>query len=117
MTIVLPTYNGDRYLGESIASCLGQTYSSLELLVVDDGSTSDIRGIVEAAKDDRIRYIRHPENRGLSMALNTGFAASRGEYLTWTSDDNRYHPEAIARMVTSWIACTSSVRRCTSASR
>ena len=99
VSIVLPTYNGARYLAESIASCLGQTYSPLELVVVDDGSTGEIRSIVEAVADGRIRYLRHPENRGLPAALNTGCAASRGSFLTWTSDDNRYHPRAIARMV------------------
>ena len=99
VSIVLPTYNGQRHLAESIASCLGQTYPNLELLVVDDGSSVDIRGIVEAAGDARVRYLSHPQNKGLSTALNTGFAASRGNYLTWTSDDNRYHPTAIERMV------------------
>ena len=99
VSIILPTYNGERYLAESMASCLGQTYPNIELLVVDDGSGADIRRIVETARDERVRYLRHPENRGLPAALNTGCAASRGDYLTWTSDDNRYQPQAIARMV------------------
>ncbi|HSD51518.1 MAG TPA: glycosyltransferase [Candidatus Methylomirabilis sp.] len=99
VSIILPTYNGERYLAESIASCLGQTHPNLELVVVDDGSSADIRDIVEAARDERVRYLCHPENQGLPAALNTGFAASRGDYLTWTSDDNRYRPQAIARMV------------------
>lgn len=99
VSIVLPTYEGDRYLAEAIRSCLTQTYPHLELLIVDDGSRGDIRGIVEANQDARVRYLRHSENRGLSAALNTGFGSARGDYLTWTSDDNRYHPEAIERMV------------------
>jgi glycosyltransferase involved in cell wall biosynthesis len=99
VSIVLPTYNGERYLREAIDSCLKQTHPCLELLVVDDGSRVDVRPIIEAAADPRVRYLRHAENQGLPTALNTGFAASRGEYLTWTSDDNRYHPQAIARMV------------------
>jgi glycosyltransferase involved in cell wall biosynthesis len=99
VSIILPTYNGERYLAESVASCLGQTYPDVELLVVDDGSSADIRGILEAVGDSRIRFFRHPENRGLPAALNTGCDASRGDYLTWTSDDNRYHPQAVARML------------------
>lgn len=99
VSIVLPTYNGERYLAEAIDSCLKQTFPHVELLVVDDGSSVDIRRIVAATGDGRTRYLRHAENAGLPKALNTGFAEARGDYLTWTSDDNRYHPEAIARMV------------------
>jgi hypothetical protein len=99
VSIVLPTYNGTRYIHKSIESCLNQTYSNIEVLLVDDGSTVDISGIVNSFGDSRLRYIRHEINRGLSEALNTGFKASTGKYLTWTSDDNYYADNAIERMV------------------
>jgi hypothetical protein len=99
VSIVLPTYNGSRYIRQSLDSCLQQTFANFEVLVVDDGSSDDIRGIVDGYSDARIRYIRHPRNRGLAEALNTGFRNARGEYLTWTSDDNYYERDAIEEMV------------------
>lgn len=98
-SIVLPTYNGACYLRESIDSCLNQTYRNIELVIVDDGSMDGTASIVASYSDDRIKYIKHETNKGLPRALNTGFAYATGEYLTWTSDDNLYAPEAIATMV------------------
>jgi glycosyltransferase involved in cell wall biosynthesis len=101
VSIVLPTHNGKRYLKEAIDSCLKQTYAFLELIIVDDGSTDGTPAIISsyAARDHRVRYVRHEANRKLPAALNTGFAEARGDYLTWTSDDNLYLPDALAEMV------------------
>jgi glycosyltransferase involved in cell wall biosynthesis len=101
VSIVLPTYNGNRYLEESIKSCLDQTYRNFELIIVDDGSApeTDPTKIVEKFVDDRIRYIKHDYNQGIAKALNTGFNNATGQYLTWTSDDNHYESNAIEEMV------------------
>jgi glycosyltransferase involved in cell wall biosynthesis len=99
VSIVLPIYNGSRFLRESIESCLAQTYRNIELIVVDDGSTDDSVEIVRSFRDDRLRLLRHGRNRRTPAALNTGFADSRGAYLTWTSHDNYYAPAAISEMV------------------
>lgn len=101
ISIVLPVYNGERYLAESIQSCLDQTYQNWELLVVDDASTDATAMIIAgyAARDRRIRSIRHNTNRQLPASLNTGFECAQGAYLTWTSDDNHYRPEALAAML------------------
>jgi len=99
VSVILPTYNGSKYLRQSIESCLNQTYKNLELIVVDDGSGSEIGNIVGAYRDPRVKYLRHERNRGLAEALNTGFKNSTGEYLTWTSDDNYYAENAIEEMV------------------
>ena len=101
VSIILPTYNGSRYLDASIGSCLNQSYGNLELIIVDDCSTDATPEIIREreAKDARIKVITHERNRKLPGALNSGFSQARGEYLSWTSDDNLYHPEAIERMV------------------
>ena len=99
VSIVLPTYNGTRYLRQSVESCLVQTYSQLELIIVDDGSTEDISAVLSGLTDPRLQVIRHETNLGLPTALNTGFSHASGDFLTWTSDDNWYHPQAIASMV------------------
>jgi glycosyltransferase involved in cell wall biosynthesis len=100
ISIVLPTYNGSRYLREAIESCVVQTYRNWELIVVDDCSTDSSPAIIAeyTSRDSRIRSIRHEVNKKLPEALNTGHAAARGDYLTWTSDDNRFLPNAIEEM-------------------
>ncbi|MDD2891084.1 MAG: glycosyltransferase, partial [bacterium] len=105
VSIILPTYNGAKYIKKSIDSCLDQTYQDIELVIVDDGSTDKTPEIVEsylpvgkAGNDAGIKYIKHSKNLGLSQTLNTGFENSTGEYLTWTSDDNYYAQNAIKAM-------------------
>jgi glycosyltransferase involved in cell wall biosynthesis len=99
VSVVLPVYNGARYVEEAILSVLRQTHAAFELIVVDDGSTDETPAlIVRHASDPRVHLIRQ-ENRGLPGALNTGFQAARGEYFTWVSADNRPHPEMLAELV------------------
>lgn len=99
VSIILPTFNGYRYLRESIESCLNQTYPNIELIIVDDGSSNKTKKIISSLKDSRIKVITLKKNQGLANALNIGFAKAEGDYLTWTSDDNYYHKEAITKMV------------------
>ena len=100
VSIVLPTYNGEKFIGESIDSILGQTFTDWELIIVNDCSTDGTPNIVNryAASDSRIRVIHNKENQKLPESLNIGFREARGEYLTWTSDDNYYLPIALERM-------------------
>jgi glycosyltransferase involved in cell wall biosynthesis len=102
VSIVLPTYNGARYLDESVGSCRAQTLTNWELIIVDDGSTDEtpLRIAQYVSADHRIRSVRHETNRKLPAALNTGFHLARGHFLTWTSDDNYYRPEALESMLT-----------------
>ena len=99
VSIVLPTYNGVRYLRESIMSCLRQTHRNFELVIIDDGSAAPVESIVREFSDSRIRFVRHQQNQGLPASLNTGFRATTGAFCTWTSDDNLYLPNAIHTMV------------------
>jgi malonyl-CoA O-methyltransferase len=102
VSIVLPTYNGARYIEQAVQSCLTQTHRRFELIIVDDGSHDDTASKVEAycRTDRRVRLVRHDRIRTLPLALNTGFSMAGGDYLTWTSDDNIYQPDALAEMVT-----------------
>jgi glycosyltransferase involved in cell wall biosynthesis len=100
VTIVLPVYNGEEYLGEAIESVFGQTYQHWELIAVDDGSTDSTPQILGhfAAKDTRLKIIQQ-SNHKLPQALNTGFKQANGEFLTWISADNRLAPDFLTRMV------------------
>lgn len=101
VSIVLPVYNGEKYLKESIDSILNQTYKNFELIIVDDCSTDSTPEIVEEymKNDSRIIYYRNHENMKLPRSLNQGFRLTKGDYLTWTSDDNRYRKNAIEFLV------------------
>ena len=99
VSIILPVYNGARYLRQAIESCLTQTYQNFELIVVDDGSQDNSVEIVKTYTDSRLTLIQHDRNKKLPAALNTGFSHSIGSYLTWTSHDNYYVPTAIAELV------------------
>lgn len=100
ISVVLPTFNGAAYLGESLNSIVDQSFSSWELIVVDDGSTDTTPEIIQefVDRDSRIRQVRHTENRNLPIALNTGFSEAKGQYFTWNSDDNVYDQNAFQRL-------------------
>ena len=100
ISAVLPTYNGSRYIDRAIESVVGQTFADWELIVVNDASTDDTAAKIDAwaGRDGRIRTLHLTANRKLPGALNDGFRLAKGDYLTWTSDDNWYAPEAFAKM-------------------
>ncbi len=101
VSIILHTYNGVKYLAQSIKSCLEQTYKNLELIIVNDGSVPELdpEKVVKQFADARIHYLKLSQNQGVAKAINIGFKNSTGQYLTWTSDDNYYAPQAIEEMV------------------
>lgn len=103
VSIVLPVYNGEKYLAQSIESVLNQTYKNIELIIVNDCSTDSSEEIILKYKsqDDRIVYIKNDVNSKLPQSLNNGFAIAKGEYYSWTSDDNMYHQNAIETMMKS----------------
>jgi glycosyltransferase involved in cell wall biosynthesis len=101
VSIVMPTYNRAHVLPYAIRSILNQTYTELELIIVDDNSTDNTRDVIESFKDERIKYIKNEPNLKLPRALNKGFSVANGAYLTWTSDDNTYANNAIEKMVAS----------------
>lgn len=100
ISIVLPIYNGEKYMRQSIDSVLAQTYQNWELLIMDDGSTDQTANIAQeyVSRDGRIHYYKNPQNLRLPRNLNRGFSLTKGAYLTWTSDDNYYYPTALETM-------------------
>jgi len=99
VSIVLPTYKRAHLLPHAINSVLAQSYQNWELIVVDDNSPDHTPEVVTSFTDPRIRAVRNDPNLKLPRTLNRGFALATGELLTWTSDDNLYHPQAIEKMV------------------
>jgi glycosyltransferase involved in cell wall biosynthesis len=97
VSIILPVYNGEKFLVESIESCLHQSYKNIELIIVYDSSTDNTLEIITnyAVKDNRITIIKNIERKNLPASLNIGHYAARGEFFSWTSDDNLYELNAI----------------------
>lgn len=100
ISIVLPTYNRERFLPAAINAILAQTETDYELIVVNDHSPDNTIAVVNEyiKKDSRIRLITNEVNKKLPASLNEGFRHARGKYLTWTSDDNLYHSHALQMM-------------------
>ena len=100
ISIVMPVYNGEKYLRESIESIREQTCQNWELILVNDCSTDNSPAIMQEyeKKDSRIKVVHNSQNKKLPGSLNIGFEHAAGEYFTWTSDDNRYKPRALERM-------------------
>lgn len=105
ISIVIPVYNGERYLKQSIESCLSQTYKNIELIIVNDCSTDATLTIAEefSKQDPRVTIHTNTVNSKLPASLNIGHAMAKGEFITWTSDDNYYQKDAIKTMFTKLI--------------
>lgn len=99
VSIIIPTYNRENLLKEAILSVLAQTYKNFELIVVDDYSQDNTREVVENFKDDRIIYLKHNENRGVSGACNTGIKKAAGDYIFILNDDDLIVPWALEKFV------------------
>ena len=100
ISIVLPVYNGEKYISEAIESILNQTEENFELIIVNDCSTDSTLSIVKnyVLKDRRIRLINNEKNMRLPASLNIGFKNSKGNLLTWTSDDNILYPDMLRKL-------------------
>ena len=101
VSVIVPVYNVDRYLGRCIKSIMQQSYRNLEIILVDDGSTDNSGTICDTFKetDDRIIVI-HKENGGLSDARNAGIKMFTGEYVTFIDSDDYVSPDMISLMLT-----------------
>jgi glycosyltransferase involved in cell wall biosynthesis len=95
VSIIIPVYNYEMYLGEAIESALDQSFESKEVIVVDDGST-DGSGAVSSTFGTSIKYLRQ-ERGGNGSARNLGVANSRGGYLSFLDADDRWHKTKIAK--------------------
>lgn len=105
ISIILPVYNGQRFLKDAIKSCLNQTYQTFELIIVDDCSTDNSLKIAQKykQKDSRVIVISNINNKMLPASLNIGHKFSKGDYITWTSDDNILKPNFLMSLYESMI--------------
>ena len=97
VSVIIPAYNCDRYIGKAITSVWAQTYTDYELIVVDDGSTDDTAQVIRSY-GDRIHYI-YQTNQGVAQARNTGLAVAQGKYIAFLDQDDFFYPHKLATQV------------------
>jgi glycosyltransferase involved in cell wall biosynthesis len=98
VSCIVPVFNGERYLRETLDSILAQSHAPLEAIVADDGSTDGTRAIAEAY-GDRVHYLHQP-NGGHAAARNLGLSVARGELVAFLDADDLWHPEKVERQLT-----------------
>jgi len=97
VTVVIPVYNREKYVGIAVDSILSQTFPDFELLVIDDGSIDRSIDVVLSYSDPRIRLVCNNTNLGVSTTRNKGIQLARGEYLAFLDSDDWAHPERLAK--------------------
>jgi glycosyltransferase involved in cell wall biosynthesis len=98
VSVIMPAYNGARYLAQAIESLFAQTYPAWELVFIDDGSTDETAAIAQSYSDPRIRYT-YQRNAGQAAALNRGLDLARGEFITTLDVDDWLTPDSLAARV------------------
>ena len=113
LSVIIPCYNGERYIKKCIHSIMQQTYRNLEILIIDDGSTDNSYQICsEIAKDDLRIQVLHQENRGSSLTRRNGINLSKGKYVTFVDADDWIHPQMYEFMMDGIIQENADIAQC-----
>jgi glycosyltransferase involved in cell wall biosynthesis len=96
LSVIIPLYNHDQFIGEAIHSVLEQSFSDFELIVINDGSTDASEEVVKTIRDERILYLSQA-NQGASSTINRGIRIAKGEYISILNSDDVYYPARLER--------------------
>jgi len=99
VSVIIPTYNREQTILRAVRSVLDQTYSNIELIVVDDGSSDGTEEVLKTIGDPRLRLIKSDVNRGACAARNLGVAAARGELVAFQDSDDAWYPDKLEKQV------------------
>lgn len=102
VSIIIPVYNAEEYIVDTIESCLNQRYSQFEILVINDGSSDNSEALIETIEDPRIKYFKL-ENRGPCYARNYGMERAAGELLQFLDADDILHPEKLSQQIDQYL--------------
>jgi glycosyltransferase involved in cell wall biosynthesis len=95
VSVIIPSYNRANLISIPLKSVINQSYTNIEILVIDDGSIDNTEEVVKAIGDSRIRYIRQPTNRGGAATRNTGIEMAQGEYVAFLDSDDAWVPDKL----------------------
>ncbi|MBN8766981.1 MAG: glycosyltransferase family 2 protein [Thiobacillus sp.] len=98
VSVIIPTYNREKFIGDAIKSVLDQTFQDFEIIVVDDGSTDGTAGVIKEFYSEKIRYI-YQSNQGRSQARNHALNLAQGRYIAFLDSDDLYLPEKLGMQV------------------
>lgn len=99
VSIGMPVYNADQYIGFAIKSILKQTYSNFELIIIDDGSTDKSKAVINSFKDERIRFFHFNQNLGIASRLNEIINIAKGKYFARMDADDIMFPDRLTIQV------------------
>lgn len=99
VSIIMPSYNTGRFIGESIQSVLNQTYTNWELLIVDDCSTDHTEEVISSLTDNRIRCFCNEDNLGAALSRNRALREARGEWVAFLDSDDLWMPEKLEKQI------------------
>lgn len=99
ISVIIPTYNREYIIKNAIKSVLEQTYTNIELLIIDDASTDNTETIVKSFKDNRIKYIKLIDNTKGKKTRNVGIKMSKGDYIAFLDSDDEWIPNKIEKQL------------------
>jgi glycosyltransferase involved in cell wall biosynthesis len=99
VSVIIPTKNRAYYLSSAIQSVLDQTFGDFEIIVVDGASTDNTGEVIDKFDDERIRYIREKKDKGASASRNIGIKNSRGRFIAFLDDDDRWMPSKLEKQL------------------
>ena len=95
VSIIMPSYNSEKYISVSVKSIISQSYVNWELIVVDDCSTDNTLEIVQSFEDDRIKILKNEHNSGAAVSRNRGLREARGKWVAFLDSDDVWHPDKL----------------------
>ena len=99
VSVIIPAYNREKTIRDSIFSVLEQSYKNIEVLVVDDMSTDGTVEVIKSIHDDRVRLICHEKNRGACAARNTGVKGAKGTFIAFNDSDDLWRPDKLEKQM------------------
>lgn len=99
VSIVMPSYNGEKFILKTIESVRKQTYSNWELLIVDDCSKDNTENVVKSIKDDRIRFLKNRKNSGAAISRNYALREAKGKWIAFLDSDDLWYPQKLEKQL------------------
>ena len=112
ISIIIPTYNREKFIANAIKSCLSQTYEYIEIIIIDDFSTDNTKKVIEKIKDKRIKYIKLLNHKGASYSRNIGIKKAKGNYISFLDSDDAFLPEKLENQLNNLIIKKSDLDFC-----
>ncbi len=101
VSVIIPTYNSEKYIEKTVSSALSQTYVNLEIIIVDDCSRDNTREVIKSISnvDSRVRYVFQDTNQGAAVARNVGIRNARGRFIAFLDSDDIWLPDKVEKQM------------------